>query len=929
MFIDLSGNWKLKLDAEKSGLKNKYFLPEQKDFDKEIKIPGTISQQKLSPETSERATGYLTDPYKFEGYGWYKKIVHLDEIKTDSEYILFLERTRKSQLWIDGIEAGSCDSLNGFHKYNITQFVKQDFEIEILISNVDYPTGGGHLTSPDTQTNWNGICGKVGIIEQNKTHLANIKISTEVNDSEVQLNISADLSESNNEKVCFVIDGLLTETKELSSGNNCISFSFPADSVNLWADTNPSLYNLSVELCSTGEKQTFTFGFRSFTAGKDHFLCNGQKVFLRGKHDGMIFPETGFAPADKESWLKVMKTAREYGINHYRFHTCCPPEAAFEAADELGIYMCPELPFWGTIQAPGEEGFNEIEQNYLISEGFRILDCFGNHPSFVMMSMGNELWGSEKRLDDIMKGFHDYDNRHLYTGGSNNFQFWPRTTEHEDYFSGVRFSKEALIRGSYAMCDAPLGFVQTEEPNTNHNYDVFFEDSTEENITKGTEEIEIQYGTGVKKVKAEASSHFTPGKPCISHEVGQYCNYPDFSEIERYTGVLKPYNFEEFRKRLIDAGMEAQAQNFFRDSSRLQSQCYKTEIEAALRSNKLAGFQLLDIQDFTGQGTAVVGVLNSFMESKGIVSGEQWRSFCDETVLLASFNKYVYCENEELNADLIFHNYSAKSYRNEFVTAYIIDSESDEIICEESFLISSDEKGNQHIGNFKYKFEKISEYKKYALLLILQPEDSDKAILNSYMLHIYPKADSAVYETLKEFQTKITVEYKNIVITKNAETAVELSKKNKKVLLVPEVITEKIPGVTLNIENKPETVEGTYCTDFWCYPMFRSISESMNKPVPTGTLGLTIDTENKLFTEWPTDSYTTPKWYNLISHSTCVNLGKTDDIPVIQMIDNFERNWKLGLLYKKNNLTVCTIRLWEIADKPEAVQFAKSIFNNL
>ena len=73
---------------------------------------------------------------------------------------------------------------------------------------------------------------------------------------------------------------------------------------------------------------------------------------LRGKHDGLIFPKTGYAPTDVNEWLRVLGIAKSYGINHYRFHTCCPPDAAFTAADLLGIYMEPELPFWGTIALP-------------------------------------------------------------------------------------------------------------------------------------------------------------------------------------------------------------------------------------------------------------------------------------------------------------------------------------------------------------------------------------------------------------------------------------------------------------------------------------------------------------------------------------------------------------------------------------------------
>lgn len=64
--------------------------------------------------------------------------------------------------------------------------------------------------------------------------------------------------------------------------------------------------------------------------------------------------------------------------------------------------MEPELPFWGTIAAKGEDGYNEEEQDYLINEGIRIIKEFSHHPSFVMMSLGNELWGNRERLGEII-----------------------------------------------------------------------------------------------------------------------------------------------------------------------------------------------------------------------------------------------------------------------------------------------------------------------------------------------------------------------------------------------------------------------------------------------------------------------------------------------------------------------------------------------
>lgn len=267
----------------------------------------------------------------------------------------------------------------------------------------------------------------------------------------------------------------------------------------------------------------------------------------------MIFPKTAFAPTDLEEWLRVMKISKSYGMNHYRYHTCCPPEAAFIAADMLGIYMEPQLPFWGTITEEGEENHNQEEQDFLVEEGFNMLKFFGNHPSYCMMSMGNELWGSKKILNDIIGGYKKFDSRHLYTQGSNNFQWFPNVIENDDFFVGVRLANDRLIRGSYAMCDAPLGHIQTDKPAANHDYDSIIRPKKQASSTEISEDgtVQIQYGTTMKTVKAsEADADFIPEVPIVTHEIGQYETYPNFKEIEKYTGSLKARNFEVFRERL-------------------------------------------------------------------------------------------------------------------------------------------------------------------------------------------------------------------------------------------------------------------------------------------------------------------------------------------------------------------------------------------
>ena len=134
--------------------------------------------------------------------------------------------------------------------------------------------------------------------------------------------------------------------------------------------------------------------------------------------------------------------------------------------------------------------------------------------------------------------------------------------------------------------------------------------------------------------------------PVVSHEIGQWCVYPNLAEIDKYTGVLRARNFEIFRDSLASNGMLDQAHDFTMASGKLQLNAYKEEVEALLRTKGMGGFQLLDLHDFPGQGTAVVGVLDTFWKSKGYVTGEQWRRFCAPIVPLARMVQWVYQPNE-------------------------------------------------------------------------------------------------------------------------------------------------------------------------------------------------------------------------------------------------------------------------------------------
>lgn len=973
--LSLQGAWQFRLDTEKQGLSSHYEL---QHFGDTILLPSTVSLSRKGCPHTRLDTGHLTDPYEMEGYSWYRREIPLPfediSLLEGKQFELTLERTRISYVWVDGVFAGSFDSLIARHCYDLTDYIKTLRPvITIMVSNTGYKVPGGHMTSPDTQTNWNGILGEICLTIREGVRLAYVYASC--NFEKKRLGLSA-LIQFHGASACpariHVMPVLcrlkdiyaepdrnipedasleeLTESRELPEeaqsydvtvhpGRNPLNFTLPlSGSGRLWDEENPYVYRLDVTVaCEKKDKQTggvtvdqdshpactdglsVYAGLRSFTTDGTNFRINGRKTFLRGKQEGMIFPLTGCAPMHPAGWLRVMKTARDFGINHYRFHTCCPPEAAFIAADLLGIYLQPELPFWGTFNGPEDEGYEKEAQDFLEAEGFRMLESFSSHPSYCMMSMGNELWGNASAINDLLAKYKAFRPHILYTQGSNNFQWTPNIQPNDDFFSGVRFTLDRQLRGSYAMCDKPLGHVQTAPPDTRFSYDEAIRPTygAKGSGLSSDDTIEIQYGTGVKRVKlTEVHGELVPEIPVVSHEIGQYETFPDFSELSKYTGVLQPENLREFKRRLEEKGMLSQAHDFFRSSGALAAACYKSELEAALRSSYLAGFQILDIQDFTGQGTALVGVLNAFMENKGLISAPDWRKFCSGAVLQAEFDSYVVTAGQEFPFTVSLSYFRRDNLPGCRLLCRLADSEGVVLVSAAGELPSVTENGRHILGDFCLKIPEL----KAPAVLELTVELENTGIKNSYSLWAYP--ETALLRnpalTAPGFSKKCSHAYSCQELPDTAKGA------RACLLFLPDA------------ENQA-SIEGTYCTDFWCYPMFRSISLSMNKEVPVGTMGLLIQKEHEALRDFPCQSYTTPQWHSIVTASRSTILDGTEILPIVQTIDNFDRNHRLGLVYEiylkdlDLGVLVCTSDLPRLMkeERPEAAALYQSLVSYL
>lgn len=883
MKIDLSGQWRVKLDAEKQET-----MPQA--YSETMTLPGTTSAAGLGMPNPAKETGCLTDAYRFEGAAWFMRTFTAGDW-TGEQTMLTLERTRKTTVYLDGRPIGHQESLCTPHRYFLPPVHAGEHTLVIRVDNTDYPTRGGHLTSPDTQSNWNGITGEISLTVAH-TLLTDLTVRPDLRRG--CLRVHGHIIGAPDGVAGIVLPGQMEHLLPYRGGvlnGECPLKGNEA----FWDEAHPEIHTISIDL--DGDVYETTFGLRDVRKVGRRLLINGRETFLRGKVDNLLYPKTGYTPTDVASWMTILSIAKEYGINHYRYHTACPPDAAFTAADLLGVYMAPELPFWGTVAEEGEEGYDERERDFLFQEGFRILREYGHHPSFLWLSLGNELWGSKNVLNRMMRAYREADDTKLYSSGANNYQFVPDVLDEENVFVGVRLGRERLIRGSYAMCDAPQGIVQTTAPESVSNYDASI---VPETLGQSGEagKVQIQYGTGVKEVDAQSADALIPDVPVISHEVGQYVFYPDFSEIPHYTGPLKPRNIEAMRESLERAGLYGEHEAFFRQTGHLAVDCYKREIETLLRSREVSGFQLLDLQDYTGQGTALVGVLNALMENKGLISAEEWREFCAGTVVLGEFASFTGVMGEDIRFDVQISECDPEKQHTR-IRCTLMDGERELYACDVAPGARHGRLTDAVSVTFPAEcYRDAMQERITGLTVVLTLEDGTR---NHYPIWLIPPVD--------------------IRITREG-----IEKDGRMVAFVS--AEEKADGAAIVVPSAEGQLPAEYCTDFWCYPMFRSISESMGKPVPVGTMGLSIDTASPLLKRFAQEDYTTPAWYAILQTAHVQRLP-ADIRPAVQMIDNTERCARLGILYQQDGAWHLTARLWEKPNDPAVRALAWSLWEAL
>lgn len=854
--INLAGKWGFQtdvMDFRRGSLSPRY----NHKLQETIQLPGITDDYQIGYKVPYQYIDRLTRKYEYMGPAWYQRDIEIPADWKGKQIFLYLERTHwLSSIYVDTKEVSKIDYISVPHHHDLTAFLKpgKTHRITICIDNrFQYNTHKwDHAHTEFTQINWNGILGEIKMVAVDPVYIEDLQVYPNISENaiKVKMQIRNHTGKPLSANAAFTISGKNYKLKKdfaVTGADSLINFenTIPlGKNIKLWDEFSPNLYQLTCALNANYKELKYqhelatTFGMREVKQGKNHVMINNRPVHLRGNVENAVFPKTGHAPVNDVEWERIMVTMKNYGFNHLRFHSWCPPDAAFRMADKYGIYFEVEMPMWGKDAEPDQARYDFFKR-----EMKAILKAYGNHPSFVLYCNGNEITGNFDFIEALTANGRSLDERHLFCGST------ARTRVKSDQF--------------YVSQQTNKGPVKVYEGLPYTNWDV--------------------------------SKQSDVDVPVISHESGQRAMYPNFEEIKKYSNSpVEPRNFEVFRELLKKNGMLDQANDFFKASGALTVVEYKAVIEALLRSSKSAGFQLLSLNDFPGQGYATVGILDPFWDTKGLITPEKWRQFCAPTVALLRYAKSSYFNDETFLADAEVYNFSASALKNAKLKWWLSNAQGKVL-----------KKGNlktQTIGNDdvfpvgKFSFDLKDMKRAEKLTVHLSVNDSTE---NSWNIWVYPGYEHVAKANNTVLYTKVFDE----------QTKQKLADGGK-VVLCP----------------APDRVKGRksiFHNHFWNPIMFAW---------PPMTLGCLIHNGQPVFENFVTENHTDWQWWDILNYAKVIEMKDAPQAlrPFIQVIDANDNNEKLGIGFEakvgKGKLLVLAVDCEkDIEKRPATQQLLKSI----
>jgi beta-galactosidase len=885
--VPLGGEWRFAMDREDVGVKQQWFT---RDLSDRIKLPGILQSQGYGDEISVDTPWvaalprdmrwyrlpqyqaytkpgnvkmpYLSQPQRhYLGLAWYQRDIAIPQGWQGKRVHLNLERPRwETTVWLDERRIGSNNSLCAPHEYDLGVLAPGRHRLSVRVDNRMSVVPGyrpdGHSVSDALSSTWNGIAGRIELTATSPVWIENAQVFPNITNKSVLIKAQIGNLTGQAGFGALVAGGASVAVNWDANGGQAELQVRLGDDAQLWDEFHPILHRIVIRLegSNAHDHLEIAFGLREIKAEGKQFLLNGREINLRGTHSGGDFPLTGYPATDVASWKKIIQTCKNFGLNHIRFHSWCPPEAAFTAADELGFYLQPECGMWNSFNP------NTPMVKMLEDETSRIMKAYGNHPSFLLLSASNETSGKwQPVLIPWTTNWYKTDPRRLYctnTGRSS-------ATDEGAQYANIPYRS---VSGWFGR-----------------DYSVLLQNAR---------------------------------MPVLAHEVGQWCAYPDFDIIKKFTGYLRPGNYEIFRDSAIARGVIVKNKEFAWASGKFQLECYKQEIEANLRTPGAAGFQLLDLHDYLGQGGALVGLLDTFWEPKSYVTAEQFRRFCNTTVSLARLKKNILKTSDPFEVDAEIAHYGSAPITNA-VPIWKISDLAGNIVTQGKWPAKDIPIGkNIVLGKMNVDLTKLTAPKEYKLTVGLQGGQFE----NDWNFWLYPAQID-------------TVASSDVLATADWNDATARLAAGGKVLFTPPISTLDDTSPPLN-----------EVPVFW--------NRLMN-PKLEAMLGLLINTKHPALAQFPTETYCDWEWIEAIrlpgaagsagggpGGATPLRFIRAINIerapiklqPIVQAIDDWNRNYKLAVIFEckvgSGRLLVCAPDIQNDLDsRPVVRQLRRSLLD--
>lgn len=772
-------------------------------------------------------------PMHYLGAAWYQRTVDVPPAWQNRRVVLFLERPHwETTVWLDDRPIGSCRSLVSPHEYDLGVVAPGSHRLTLRIDNrqiVRDPQNDGHgvdshAVSDALGATWNGIAGRIELSSTPLVWMNDIQIFPNVATKTARLKITLG-NATGQPGQGLVSAGSTKIDASWSPSGGSLELDVPLEAdTPIWDEFHPELQHLTVTLRDPArhsvDHSTLTFGLREVTARDKDLLINGRVVNLRTTHFGGDFPLTGYPATDVPSWKKIIRTCQDFGLNGIRFHSWCPPEAAFVAADELGFYLQPELGLWAPFSS------DSTYTRFMEEETPRLLRAYGNHPSFILLSPSNEPGGRYTEVTPRWaKSWHEKDPRRLYSAGTG----WNRpqqVTGGAQYAGLVRYGRGELrnISGWFGR-----------------------------DFRTALEDVHI---------------------PVLAHEIGQWCAYPDFDIIKKFTGYLRPSNYNIFRAIAEQTGVLDQNHALAWASGRFQLACYKEELEANLRTPGLAGHQMLDLRDYLGQGTALIGVLDAFWETKGYVTAAEFRRFHSATVPLARLTQRLFTTADTLSAEVELYHFGDKPLPAAVPYWKITDASGCAVLQSDWPARDLPLGKNIPLGTVSADLAKLPAPAAYKLVVGLH----GTTVENDWNFWLYPASG-----------TPPPAPPADVLVTSDWTAAEARLAAGGKVLFTP-ATTDLDAAKSPPMKRVPV---------FWNIQMTVRPPQS---PAPRfdAMLGLLCDPTHPALAGFPTDRSCDWQWTLLVDGVRSVNLTDAPRSlrPIVAAIDDWNRNWRLGVIFE-------------------------------